>query len=183
MFRNLPSLISATLLYSGLCHVNSKNGIAFYQLADVLLIEDLISPLREYVMKHVDNDTLMRTWSDDSFKERCIDFVNSSEFDSDMALKNVGSLEPKKCIEFLQEVGEYLPSSVLNSLRKNWLKENPCGYGVPNEWFEIKNFKSLKSTGDSAYSDSSYSFAEVSAFEGIGRTSTRSATAWKTKKK
>lgn len=51
--------------------------------------------------------------------------MNTDKFDSEMAMKNIGALKLRKFIEFLQEVGDYLPSIVLIGLRRNWMKENP----------------------------------------------------------
>ena len=43
------------IIYEGQTVLNSKNGIAFYQLADYLQVTSLSSRLREYVLKNVDN--------------------------------------------------------------------------------------------------------------------------------
>ena len=116
-------------IYDGKTELNQKNGIPFYELANFLMVEKLKGPLREYLMKNVDNETLIDTWSivepEDLFQKPCLDFVKGEEFDSEMVLKEIGKLTIDKFIEFLARTCELLTSCVLIELRRNWLKQNP----------------------------------------------------------
>ena len=117
------------IIYEGKIQLNQTNGIPFYNLADFLLVEKLKVPVREYVMSHVDNETLIDTWAlvepEDLFQKPCMDFVKSDDFDPDLMLEEVGKLTIGKFIEFLEKVSESLRSYDLIELRCNWLKENP----------------------------------------------------------